>query len=79
MLKEKHYLVNIIVDKILPIRLGCFIFPIETLIVKNINGIITISNIFKNKSPSGLRTAAFSLKIIPTIVPINIDPILQGI
>ena len=64
---------SIIVVSILPILLGCFIFPIDVLIVKKISGTIITSNIFKNKSPNGLNTVAFSPNISPTIVPIIID------
>ena len=64
---------SIIVVSILPILFGCFIFPIDVLIVKKISGTIITSNIFKNKSPNGLNTVAFSSNISPTIVPIIID------
>lgn len=64
----------IIVPNILPTLFGYFILPIDVLIVKKISGTIITSNIFKNKSPKGLRTVAFSLKTNPTIVPIIIEP-----
>ena len=38
-------------------------------IFKNINGTIITNNKFKNTSPSGATTAAFSLKITPKIEP----------
>ena len=63
-----------IVTSILPILLGCFILPIEVVMVKNISGTIITSNKFKNKSPNGARTFAFSLNTSPTIVPIIIEP-----
>ena len=48
-------------------------YDIDVVIVKNINGVITTSNKFKNMSPKGLKTVAFSLNINPTIAPIIID------
>ena len=58
---------------IFPSLFGDFIFDIDVVIVKNINGVITTSNKFKNMSPKGLKTVAFSLNINPTIAPIIID------
>ena len=57
---------------IFPNLLGCVIFAIAVDIFKNTNGTIIINIKFKNKSPNGLSTAAFSLNIIPTIAPIII-------
>ena len=39
---------------IFPSLFGDFIFDIDVVIVKNINGVITTSNKFKNMSPKGL-------------------------
>ena len=64
-----------IVPNILPILFGCFILPIDVDRVKNIKGTTITSSIFKNKSPSGLTIAAFSLNISPIIVPRIILPI----
>ena len=64
--------VAIIVIIILPNLLGCFIFVIDVVILKKINGTITINIKFKKISPNGLRMAAFSLNTIPTIAPIII-------
>ena len=66
---------SIIVPKIFPILLGCFILPNDVVIVKNIKGTMITNNKFKNKSPNGLNTVALSLNISPTIVPIIIDAI----
>ena len=54
---------------IFPILFGCFIFDIAVVMFKNISGIIITNNRFKNKSPNGLNIVAFSLKIIPMMLP----------
>ena len=54
----------------LPKRLGCLIFAIDVVIVKNINGTMITNIKFINKSPNGLNTAAFSPYTNPTIAPI---------
>ena len=54
---------------IFPSLFGCFIFDIAVVMFKNISGIIITNNRFKNKSPSGLSIVAFSLKMIPMILP----------
>ena len=54
---------------IFPILFGCFIFDIAVVMFKKISGIIITNNRFKNKSPSGLSIVAFSLKMIPMILP----------
>ena len=59
--------------RIFPSLLGCFIFPIEVVIVKNIKGTIIVSSRLINKSPNGLNTFAFSPNIRPTIIPITQD------
>ena len=57
----------------LPLLFSQVIFDLDVVIVKNINGVITTSTKFKNMSPKGLKTVAFSLNINPTIAPIIID------
>lgn len=64
---------TIIAIIILPSLLGVCIFAIDVVIVTNISGTIITNNIFKNKSPNGLRIVAFSPKQRPTIVPTIIE------
>ena len=54
-----------------PTLLGCLILAIDVVIVKKINGTIITNIIFKNKSPKGLSTDAFSPKTNPTTAPIT--------
>ena len=58
-----------IIPNIFPILFGLCILVIAVVIFKNINGTIITNNKFKNTSPSGATTAAFSLKITPKIEP----------
>ena len=52
--------VKIIVTTIFPSLLGCFIFDIDVVMLKNINGTIVTNSRFKKRSPNGFKTAAFS-------------------
>lgn len=61
---------NAILFIILPNLLGLFIRAIEVVIFKNINGTMEMNNRFKNKSPRGLTTKAFSFNTNPPIIPI---------
>ena len=71
--KEVIINTNIILPNILPNLLGCFILPIDVVIVKNINGTIIVNKRLINKSPNGLNTFVFSPNIKPIIAPIMID------
>ena len=64
--------VKIMVTTIFPSLLGCFIFDIDVVMLKNINGTIVTNSRFKKRSPNGFKTAAFSLHAIPIIAPITI-------
>lgn len=57
---------------------GSRILDIDDAIVKNINGTIITNNKFKNKSPRGFTTVAFSLNIRPHIPPMitNVNNII---
>ena len=61
-----------IVIIIFPNLLGCLIFAIDVVILRNISGTITTNSKFRKISPKGFKTAAFSLNAIPTIAPIII-------
>ena len=59
-----------IIDTIIfPNLLGCFIFDIAVVMFKKISGTMITNNKFKNRSPNGLNIVAFSLKIIPMMLP----------
>ena len=60
---------NIVINTF-PNLFGSFILAIDTVIVKNISGTIITNIMFIYKSPSGLSTVTFSLKIRPNIPPI---------
>ena len=60
---------NIVINTF-PNLFGSFILAIDTVIVKNISGTIITNIRFIYKSPSGLSTVTFSLKIRPNIPPI---------
>ena len=80
LIKEVNINTIVIVVRIFFNLLGCFIFPIEVDIDKNISGTIITNNKFINKSPNGFNIFAFSPNMIPIIVPniielikINVD------
>lgn len=70
---SKNVEVNIntstIVPIILPNLFGCCILAIDVVIVKNISGTIITNRRFKNISPNGCNTVAFSLNTIPITAP----------
>ena len=55
------------VPSILPTLFGWVIFEIEVEIVRKTSGTIIMNIKLMNKSPNGLKIAAFSLKIKPII------------
>jgi hypothetical protein len=58
-----------IIPIIFPILFGLLIFVIAVVMFKKISGTMMTNSRFKNMSPSGLSTVAFSWNISPIIVP----------
>ena len=55
------------------ILFGCFIFPIDVLIVKNINGTIITSNRFKNNTTLIFGIVSYVLTILFAIIDSGCD------